>query len=124
MDGYVAEVAASHREIVGPYLAELSRDFLHKQNIAGGPPYSIELPAPTPADAIDPRVLFARHRVRFVEYLRHCFRWGGFCILEVAHRPLDHIDLNDRVAFRGVTGDRDEAAGRLLARLRADLVDF
>ncbi|HEY1559138.1 MAG TPA: HEAT repeat domain-containing protein [Kofleriaceae bacterium] len=124
MDGYVAEVAASHREIVGPYLAELSRDFLHKQNISGGPPYSIELPAPTPADAIDPRVLFARHRVRFVEYLRHCFRWGGFCILEVAHRPLDHIDLNDRVAFRGVTGDRDEAAGRLLARLRADLVDF
>ncbi|HTR51292.1 MAG TPA: HEAT repeat domain-containing protein [Kofleriaceae bacterium] len=121
---YEDEIARSHPEIVGPFCAELSRDFLHKQDISGGPPYSIEMPPPSPADAVDPRVYFARHRLRFVEYLRHCLRWGGFCILEVAHRPIEHVDLNDRIAFQRVTGDWGEAAARLLARLRADLVDF
>ena len=124
LDDYVAEVARSHREIVGPFSFDFAPDFLHKQGISGGPPYSIELPAPNPADAVDPRVREARHRLRFVEYLRHCFRWGGFCVLEVAHRPIDHIALNDRIAFKRVRGDWGEAADRLLQKLRANLLDF
>jgi hypothetical protein len=124
LDEYVAEIARSHREIVGPFSFDFAPDFLHKQGISGGPPYSLELPPPNPADAVDPRVREARHRLRFVEYLRHCFRWGGFCVLEVAHRPIDHIDLNDRIAFKRIRGDWGEAADRLLQKLRADLVDF
>jgi hypothetical protein len=107
---YEQRIAASHREIVGPLPLAL--------------PYVIELPPPEPADALDPRVHYARHRLRFVEYLRHCFRWGGFCVLEIAHRPVDHIPTEDRVAFGRVQGAWGDAADRVVARLRTNLVDF
>jgi len=84
---YEQRVAASHREIVGP--------------LALGLPYVVELPPSDAADAIDPRVHYARHRLRLVEYLRHCFRWGGFWALE-----------------------GNAAAAAMVARLRANLVDF
>lgn len=93
LDAYARAVAESHPEIVGP----LALAF------APGSPASIELPPPTPADAVDPRVHHGRHRVRFVEYLRHAFRWGG---------------------FDGLVGHRGDAAERLRAQLRANLVDF
>jgi hypothetical protein len=86
-------VAASHPEIVGP----LGLAF------APGSPSSIDLPPPTPADAVDPRVHHGKHRLRFVEYLRHAFRWGG---------------------FDGLVGHRGDAAQRLRAQLRANLLDF
>ncbi|HUJ58598.1 MAG TPA: HEAT repeat domain-containing protein, partial [Kofleriaceae bacterium] len=118
------DIAASHREIVGPLWLDFAPDYLHKQNISGGAPYAIELPAPQPADAVDPRVTYYRHRLRFVDYLRHAFHWAGFPILEVAHRPVDRIAANDRIAFERVSGEWGAAADRLLARLRANLVDF
>jgi hypothetical protein len=88
---YELRIAASHREIVGPLALELGRDI------------TVELPATSPADAVDPRIHHARHRLRFVEYLRHSFRWGGFWGLEIPHRT-----------------DAVEVA----ARLRRDLVDL
>jgi hypothetical protein len=86
-------VAATHREIVGPF----------QLVFMPGSPSSIDLPPPTPADAVDPRVHHGKYRVRFVEYLRHAFRWGG---------------------FDGLVGHRDEAGQQLRAKLRANLVDF
>lgn len=121
---YAAEVATSDIEIVGPFSLQLAPDYLHKQNISGGPPYTIQLPPPTPADAVDPRVLHERGRGRLVEYLRHGFRFGGFPLLEVAGRPLDDISLNHRIAFQHVRGPWGAAAEKLLARLRADLVEL
>jgi hypothetical protein len=89
---YEQRVAASHREIVGPLELELAEGST-----------VVHLPPPTPADAIDPRVHRGRHKLRFVEYLRHSFRWGGFWGLEIPHDP---------------------AATRLGERLRAGLIDF
>ena len=91
LDRHERAIAASHREIVGP----LALDVI-------APAATIELPPPTPADAVDPRVHGGRHRLRFVEYLRFAFRWGGLPDLEDSHRQ--------RAA--------------LLAKLRADLQDF
>ncbi len=121
---YAADVAASDVEIVGPFSLQFAPDYLHKQNISGGPPYTIQLPPPTPADAVDPRVLHERGRGRLVEYLRRGFRFGGFPLLEVAARPLEDISLNHRIAFQTVRGPWGAAADKLLARLRANLVEL
>jgi uncharacterized protein DUF6745 len=52
----------------------LAPDDLHKSNVSGGDPYEIGVPDP----AADGRVLNERHDLRFVDYLRLCFRFGGF----------------------------------------------
>jgi len=52
----------------------IAPDYLHKADISGGDPYSIQLPAPT-ADA---PLQAEPHNVDFVEYLRLVFAWGGF----------------------------------------------
>ncbi len=115
LDRHERAIAASHREIVGPLALEL---------IAGRRAATVDLPPPTPADAVDPRVQHGRHRLRFVEYLRYAFRWGGFGVLEVAHRPIEHVAPEDRVAFARVTGEWGPATDRLVAKLRANLVGF
>ncbi len=115
LDRYERAIAASHREIVGPLALELVR---------GPRSATVDLPPPTPADAVDPRIHHGRHRLRFVEYLRYAFRWGGFAVLEVARRPIEHVAPADRVAFARVAGEWWPAADRLLAKLRANLVDF
>jgi hypothetical protein len=52
----------------------LPPDDLHKSNVSGGEPYEIGVPDP----AADARVLNERHDLLFVDYLRLCFRFGGF----------------------------------------------
>ena len=52
----------------------LAPDDLHKSNVSGGEPYEIGVPDP----AADARVLNERHDLLFVDYLRLCFRFGGF----------------------------------------------
>jgi hypothetical protein len=47
---------------------------LHKSNTSGGDPYQIAVPDLS-ADAT---LLNERHELRFVEYLRLVFRFGGF----------------------------------------------
>jgi hypothetical protein len=52
----------------------IAPDDLHKANTSGGDPYAIAIPDPR-ADGI---VLNERHELLFVDYLRLCFRLGGF----------------------------------------------
>jgi len=59
--------------------AELAPDDLIKDNISGGPAYSVALPEP----AADFVLLNERHGIDFVPYLRLAIlRWGGFPGLE------------------------------------------
>ena len=52
----------------------IAPDDLHKADTSGGEPYEIELPSP----GADAELLNERHRLPFVDYLRLCFRFGGF----------------------------------------------
>ncbi|QGJ70852.1 Hypothetical protein PBC10988_25500 [Planctomycetales bacterium 10988] len=65
-------------ELLGPFYLELAPDDLHKANISGGEPYGIELPF----SGADPIFAGEAHQFPFVDYLRHCLRWGGFSHLE------------------------------------------
>ncbi|MBC8143002.1 MAG: hypothetical protein H7Y38_16380 [Armatimonadetes bacterium] len=67
----VAEYGA---EEMGAFMFEFAPDDLHKDNISGGAPYGIELPQ----GAADAFVANEWHGTTFVDYLRICFRWGGF----------------------------------------------
>ena len=58
----------------GPFVVDLAPDFLHKANVSGGAPYAMAVPN----DGLDGLLLFERHRTTFVNYLRICFRRGGF----------------------------------------------
>jgi hypothetical protein len=70
-------------ELADPFKLDLAPDYLHKANTSGGPPYGIELPFL----GADP-VFVDEHGLPFVDYLRLCFRWGGFPLLEKhADRP-------------------------------------
>lgn len=64
-----------------PFELQLAPDYLHKANISGGVPYSVQLPF----SGIDPIFANERHKLPFVDYLRLCFRWGGFPLLETYH---------------------------------------
>jgi len=75
--------AEQHPEVVGPLTVDLAPDQLHKANISGGPPYGITVPNAA-ADAV---LENEAHGLPFVAYLRWCFRWGGFPLLE--QLPLD-----------------------------------
>lgn len=61
-------------ELVDPFSLELAPDDLHKANISGGAPYGIDLPF----HGADPIFANEAHELPFVDYLRFCFRWGGF----------------------------------------------
>jgi len=52
----------------------IAPDDLHKANISGGDPYQIGIPDLR----ADGELLNERHRLFFVDYLRLCFRFGGF----------------------------------------------
>ena len=58
----------------GPFRISLAPDVYHKDNYSGGEPYAMALPNP----CIDGLFEFERHETTFVNYLRLCFRWGGF----------------------------------------------
>ena len=66
-------------ELRDPFELQLAPDYLHKANISGGVPYSVQLPF----SGIDPIFANERHKLPFVDYLRLCFRWGGFPLLEI-----------------------------------------
>ncbi len=58
----------------GRYRVYIAPDPLHKEDVSGGPPCTIFLPNAT----VDAPVEQERHNTTFVDYLRTCFRWGGF----------------------------------------------
>ena len=57
-----------------PVALMIAPDDLHKANTSGGDPYEIAIPDPR----ADGTVLNERHQLLFVDYLRLCFRFGGF----------------------------------------------
>lgn len=57
-----------------PFVVEISPDLFHKNNFSGGAEYGI----PVPTKAADALLLHEWHETTFVNYLRICFRWGGF----------------------------------------------
>jgi hypothetical protein len=58
----------------GLYGVPLSPDFYHKNNMSGGEPYRIRVPN----FGIDGTLENERHETTLVNYLRICFRFGGF----------------------------------------------
>jgi hypothetical protein len=56
------------------FVIDLAPDYLHKAQVSGGPPYAMAVPNA----AADGALLWERHQTTFVNYLRICFRWGGF----------------------------------------------
>jgi hypothetical protein len=67
----------------GPFRVPIAPDSYHKYNISGGMWYNIVLPSP----AADASLEDEPYRTTFVNYLRTCFRWGGFPGLGRAPRP-------------------------------------
>jgi hypothetical protein len=68
-------------ELADPFQLELAPDAYHKANISGGAAYAIELPFHG-ADPIFANFRNENHSLPFVDYLRLCFRYGGFPRLE------------------------------------------
>lgn len=100
LEEYNYQKEGIHPEIAEPFKIALSPDYLHKINVSGGAPYSVQLPFL----GVDPKLLNYERALSFLEYLRHCFRWGGFPRLE------RHQDT--------------PGAQRLLSELTKDLVEF
>ncbi len=69
---------------------QLGADFLHKDNISGGPAYAIEI---TKNPSIDGLLLNEEHDTTFINYLRLAFNYGGFSRGEVL------TDNNDFQAY-------------------------
>ena len=57
-----------------PVALMIAADDLHKASTSGGDPYEIAIPDPR----ADGMVLNERHELLFVDYLRLCFKFGGF----------------------------------------------
>jgi hypothetical protein len=54
---------------------ELAADYLHKDNISGGPAYSLQI---TPTESIDALFLNESNETTFIDYLRICMESCGF----------------------------------------------
>lgn len=65
----------------------LSADDLHKDNISGGTPYSIEI---TAKPSIDSQFLYEVHDTTFINYLRICFEYCGFPAIAIENEPSDY----------------------------------
>jgi hypothetical protein len=66
-----------------PYDAIIAPDAIHKTNQSGGGPYFIAFPN----SAIDAPLCGDEDYGTFIEYLRLCFRWGGFPGLRASAKP-------------------------------------
>jgi hypothetical protein len=74
-DEYWPEEMEENQEDYGAAYLEVSADYYHKDNISGGPAYSIEI---TREPGIDSRLLNEEHETTFINYLRTIFENGGF----------------------------------------------
>jgi hypothetical protein len=57
-----------------PNAITIAHDDLHKANVSGGDPYEVAMPDLR----ADGELLNERHHLFFVDYLRLCFKFGGF----------------------------------------------
>ena len=61
------------KENVGPFVIEFAPDHVHKANISGGAPYSINASIPS----VDSLVLNERLNTSFLTHVRNAIEWGG-----------------------------------------------
>jgi hypothetical protein len=73
---------------------QLSADYLHKDNISGGQPYSLQL---TPTQSIDGQFLYEEHNTTFINYLRICFDNCGFSRITNSQFNNDYQAFFDKV---------------------------
>jgi hypothetical protein len=67
-----------------PFAIPIAPDYYHKANVSGGPFYRLDVPNA----AIDGILENEWHQTTFVEYLRVCFRAGGFPGIERQSTPV------------------------------------
>ena len=72
----------------------LSADYLHKDNISGGQPYSLQL---TTTPSIDGQFLYEEHNTTFINYLRICFDNCGFSRITNPEYNNDYQKFFDKV---------------------------
>ena len=60
--------------LLKPYSVYIGPDEVSKAGYSGGGPYEIFFPEP----AVDATLRYWNEKVTFVQYLRICFKWGGF----------------------------------------------
>jgi len=102
LDNIVEEVTAEYwfeemsdnKEVNGAAYLELSADYLHKDNISGGPAYAIEI---TPNPSIDGKLLNEEHQTTFINYLRIVFENCGFGRADEFERTATLKSFCDRV---------------------------
>ncbi len=76
-------------EDAGPFCIPVGPEYVHKGGYSGGAAYQIKMPCP----AADAPLLYEWHDTTFVDYLRECFRWGGFPGFDISH-PMNPQHLN------------------------------
>lgn len=76
-----------------PFL-EVAADYLHKDNISGGAPYSIQI---TTEPSIDSLFLNEPHNTTFIDYLRTCFENCGFSRITESKYNNDYRAFFDKV---------------------------
>ena len=74
VEGFDEGMVEYDEEEEHPVALMIAPDDLHKANTSGGDPYEIAIPN-SHADGL---VLNERHELMFVDYLRLCFKFGGF----------------------------------------------
>ena len=77
------EADLAWRDEAEPHDAILAPDPIHKTGQSGGEPYCIRFPDA----AIDAPLYGEEDYGTFIEYLRICFRWGGFPGLRTSAKP-------------------------------------
>jgi len=95
----IADLLAETRQMEPPEDSDpigipISADYYHKDNISGGPPYSIEL---TERPQIDSRFLNEEHETTFVNYLRITLDGCGFSKAFAAKDRPDFINYCKKV---------------------------
>jgi hypothetical protein len=75
LDDLLSELSEIADEDEPMEFLDLSADYLHKDNISGGPAYAIEI---TSRPSIDGLFVHEEHNTTFIDYLRICFENCGF----------------------------------------------
>jgi hypothetical protein len=92
-EDWLETISDATEENEKPYL-ELSADYLHKDNISGGIPYSVEI---TKRPSIDSLFLFEPHETTFIDYLRISIENCGFSLISKAEIINDYRSFFSRV---------------------------
>jgi len=97
----IPEVARIWREVMDDYMQEdgttfleLAADVYHKDNVSGGPAYSLLI---TEEPAVDSVFINEPHETTFINYLRVCFDYGGFPGLAAGDYPDDYEAFLEKV---------------------------